>query len=91
MPQLRPASVATLPPGIQWEYTEMPWDLAHRRPELPRSGYRYGVIATSRPLTADEIERFSLRFIGTIPRKAVPTATNSQQHDLSAVQPGPSA
>lgn len=59
-PLLRPASFATLPAGMQWEYVEMPPDIAHNRPDLPRSAHRHGVISTARPLTADEREHFDL-------------------------------
>lgn len=59
-PRNRPAGFATLPAGLQWEFVEMPPDLAHRRPELPRSAHRYGVIATSRPLKNEELECFEL-------------------------------
>lgn len=59
-PMLRPASFATLPDDLTWEYVEAPWDLAHLRPDLPRSDNRHGVIATDRPLTSEERERFSL-------------------------------
>lgn len=57
---LRPASFATLPAGLRWEYVEAPWDLAHVRSDLPRSDNRHGVIATDRSLTIEERERFSL-------------------------------
>jgi len=59
-PRNRPAGFATLPAGLQWEFAEMPPDLSHRRPDVPRSAHRYGVIATSRPLTSEELERFEL-------------------------------
>lgn len=60
-PMLRPASFATLPAGIKWEYVEAQWDLAHIRSDIPRSDNRLGVIATDRPLTIEEREQFSLR------------------------------
>ena len=66
---LRPASFATLPSGLQWQYVEAPWDLAHMRSDLRRSQHRHGVIATCRQLTVEECERFSLRFDG--PRDTV--------------------
>lgn len=61
LPMLRPASFATMPAGVGWEYVESPWDLAHVRTDIPRSDNRHGTIATNRALTADERERFSLR------------------------------
>jgi len=60
-PLLRPASFATLPSGLGWTYVTAPWDLAHRRTDLPRSETRYGTIATDRPLTRDECEAFDLK------------------------------
>ena len=56
----RPPSFATLPLALQWDFVEMPPDIAHRRPELPRSRYRFGVIVTARALTSDELERFDI-------------------------------
>lgn len=35
-PMARPATFATLPAGLRWEYVEAPWDLAHVRSDLPR-------------------------------------------------------
>jgi hypothetical protein len=57
-PTLRPASFSTLPQGIRWDFVEVPVDV--RRPELPLSRHRYGVIAVNRRLTADECDRFGL-------------------------------
>jgi hypothetical protein len=34
-----------------------------RRPDLPRSEYRYGVIAVNRKLTADECDRYGLQLV----------------------------
>lgn len=59
-PLLRPAGAFTLPPGIGWEYTEVPGFLAYRRVDLPRSQYAYGVIRTSRALTPAELDHFDL-------------------------------
>lgn len=58
--RLRPASFVTLPPGLAWEFVEMPPDIAHQRPDLPRSVHRFGVIATVRPLTDEELERYDI-------------------------------
>lgn len=58
-PLLRPAGFATLPRGLVWEYVEAPAYVT-QRPDLPRSTHLHGVIATDRPLTPDEIERFDL-------------------------------
>lgn len=58
-PMLRPASRWTLPEGIHWTYVEAPWDLT-TRDDLPRSIYRYGIIAVDRELTEDEQDRFDL-------------------------------
>jgi hypothetical protein len=59
-PLLRPAGFESLPRGLTWEYAEAPWDIAHRRPDLPRSSHRHGVIEC-RPLTADECKIFDLK------------------------------
>ena len=59
-PVHRPAGTHTLPRGIDWRYCEAPPDLAHRRPDIPPSVHRYGIIATDRALTAEECEHFSL-------------------------------
>lgn len=59
-PRYRPPRFATLPPGLVWEFVEMPPDIAHRRPEVPRSAHRFGVVATARALTDEELERFEL-------------------------------
>ena len=60
-PLLRPVGCATLPNGLEWDYVEMPPDLAAYRADVPRSSHRYGVIRTARALTADEMSRFDLR------------------------------
>lgn len=58
-PLLRPAASYTLPPGLGWKYTEAP-PFVTLRPDLPQSRHPFGVIKTSRPLTPDEMEHFSL-------------------------------
>ena len=58
-PVLRPAVASTLPPGLDWIYVEAP-HVGVDRPDLPRSSYRFGVIATTRKLTVAERARFSL-------------------------------
>jgi len=62
MPLSRPASFCTLPDGVTWTYVKAPSmaGLANR-PDLPRASNPFGVIRTSRPLTTDECEHFSLR------------------------------
>ena len=59
-PMLRPAGTCALPPGVDWEYTEVPGFLAHKRTDLPRSRRAYGVIRTSRALTLAELNHFDL-------------------------------
>lgn len=59
-PTIRPASMATLPAGVKWEFVEAPWDIAHIRADLPRSSTRHGLIATERRLTKEECARFDL-------------------------------
>jgi len=81
VPLLRPASEATLPTGLQWQYAEAPWDLLNR-PDLPRSGHQHGVIATSRALTLVECDRFSMRFLGTLPA-ALPSGAADRDQPVS--------
>jgi hypothetical protein len=59
-PLLRPASYATLPRGLQWDYVEAPKDTRIDRPDLPVSKRTHGVIRTAKPLTLDVCRRFSL-------------------------------
>jgi hypothetical protein len=65
IPLLRPASSFTLPKGLAWDYVEAPtarcWCAA--RPGIPLSTHPYGVIATRRPLTAEECEHFDLEVV----------------------------
>lgn len=56
----RPASLSTLPRGLEWVYVEAPPDLAVRRPDLPVSKHRFGVISTVRSLTAEEMESYEI-------------------------------
>lgn len=64
---LRPASFATLPSGIKWDYVEIPRDLEYtlgpRRPDLPISRHRHGVIEIDRRLTAEECQHFDLELV----------------------------
>ena len=59
-PTLRPAYSGGMPPGVKWEYVEAPFDLHGKRADIPASKHRYGLVKTSRELTADEIEHFDL-------------------------------
>lgn len=59
-PLYRPPGFATLPPGIAWDYVEVPSSLAFYRPELPVSRYIYGIIKTDRQLTKSERNTFDL-------------------------------
>jgi hypothetical protein len=61
--RLRPAGFATLP-GIDWEYVTAPAYIT-QRPDLPRSRHPHGTIATTRELSADEVDRFGLELIAT--------------------------
>jgi len=58
-PMLRPASFATLPTGLTWEYKEAPTYLP--KAPAPPSRHKHGVIKTDRQLTTNECERFALR------------------------------
>jgi hypothetical protein len=59
---LRPASKATLPSDVVWDYIEAPamYGLANR-PDLPTSKHRYGVIRLDRALTDYEMEHFDIK------------------------------
>ncbi len=57
---LRPISTFTLPAGLIWEYVEVPREIAPWRPDLPVSQHIYGTFKTLRPLTADEMQHFSI-------------------------------
>lgn len=60
-PRFRPAGYATLPPGVVWHYVEAPpCDYLPSLVGVPVSRHRYGVIATDRELTSDEIKTFEL-------------------------------
>jgi hypothetical protein len=61
-PLLRPAVFAGLPKG--WYYAEAPPDIAHKRPDLPASTWRYGVIAYERKLTPEEVAQHDLEYLG---------------------------
>ncbi len=58
---LRPASGGGVPLGVRWEYVEAPAMTALCiRHDLPLSRHRYGVIATDRALTAEELDHFDI-------------------------------
>jgi hypothetical protein len=59
-PVFRPPGYATLPPGVGWDYVEVPPSLLHYRPDLPVSRYTYGIIKTDRPLTEKERDTYQL-------------------------------
>jgi hypothetical protein len=61
-PLYRPAAFSGIPKG--WDYVEAPADLAHRRPELPRSTWIHGVIGYDRQLTQDECKNWELEYVG---------------------------
>jgi hypothetical protein len=56
----RPTDRFTLPAGLDWDYVEAPHAFAHKRPDIPRSDYRFGVFTTSRPLTDDELQMYEI-------------------------------
>lgn len=59
--RLRPVGLGTIP-KVNWEWVEQP-GLAQYRPHgsaLPISNRRYGVFATERPLTAEELYIFEI-------------------------------
>lgn len=61
-PLLRPAASWTLPPGVTWEYTEVPQYIT-LRPDLPFSKHPHGVIKLSRELTKAEMQHFDLSLV----------------------------
>ena len=74
-PMLRPASFATLPRGLGWDYVEAPTQEIANRRGLPLSDSPHGVISTDRPLTADEMEHFDLQPVEpSKPAEAAPAA-----------------
>ena len=66
-PLLRPASFCTLPEGLSWNYVEVPSEYAADRPDLPISRHRFGIIATTRQLTAKERYTFDLEQVSGHP------------------------
>jgi hypothetical protein len=62
-PLSRPAAFAGLPKG--WDYAEAPPDIAHKRRDIPMSGWVFGIIAYGRELTAGERQEHSLQYVGT--------------------------
>jgi len=65
-PLLRPAGFATLPKGLQWDYAEVPGNIAHHRLDLPVSRHQHGLIRVDRRLTADECRDFDLKYHGEV-------------------------
>jgi hypothetical protein len=62
-PLYRPPGYATLPAGLKWEIVEIPRDdhaWQDQRPELPMSRHPFGVIATERSLSPQEMRTFEL-------------------------------
>lgn len=63
----RPPSTFTVPTG--WTLLEKPPDAYHiNRPDLPFSKHRFGVVGYERQLSADEVEKWELEYLG--PRDA---------------------
>ena len=89
-PLLRPAGFATMPPGLKWDYVEVPREIAHLRPTLPVSRHRYGVIVCERELTEEECQRYELARepdVGTASHHATtPETMPTQQQRLTAAQ-----
>jgi hypothetical protein len=89
-PLLRPAGFATMPPGLKWDYVEVPREIAHLRPALPVSRHRYGVIACERELTEEECQRYELARqpdLGVDPNPATTSETiPTRQQRLTAAQ-----
>lgn len=60
---LRPPGFGGLPSGVGYSYAEAPSDGSVNLPNIPTSRHRYGVIETSRPLTAEEMEHFDVVWV----------------------------
>lgn len=60
IPRFRPAGYGTLPGGVAWEYVEWPNMMGFGRADIPMSRHTYGIIATDRALTAQEMRTFDL-------------------------------
>lgn len=60
-PRYRPAADAFW--GLDWRYVEAPANIAHMRPDLPRSSRPFGIVELDAPLSADEIDRRELDVI----------------------------
>lgn len=62
IPLFRPASFCTLPEGVKWSYVEAPqMHGLYMGGDLPQSRHRFGIIATDRALTEQELDHFDLR------------------------------
>ncbi len=55
------------PEGLSWNYVEIPSEYAADRPDLPISRHRFGIIATTRQLTAKERYTFDLEQVSGPP------------------------
>jgi hypothetical protein len=62
-PLLRPAFSAA-PPGVAWVYAEMPPDLAHRRPDVPASRHRHGIVEVPERLPEEIARAFDWEYLG---------------------------
>ena len=52
---------------LSWNYVEIPSEYAADRPDLPISRHRFGIIATTRQLTAKERYTFDLEQVSGPP------------------------
>jgi len=52
---------------MSWNYVEIPAEYAADRPDLPISRHRFGIIATTRQLTAKERYTFDLEQVSGPP------------------------
>jgi hypothetical protein len=61
---LRPAGGGGVPPSVRFTYVNAPWDgrlyYGIDGIAVPTGAYRYGVVATDRPLTAEELDHFDI-------------------------------
>lgn len=72
-PTLRPAMGGGIPRGVGWDYVETPSDgSVDKRPDLPRSRHRYGVLRTDRQLTECECKHFDLVEVIVVPPAPAP-------------------
>ena len=59
----RPPGFESLPSGLRWEYTAVPFSMAHLRPDLPTCQHPHGEFTTDRPLTEAELNSYQIEVV----------------------------